>query len=294
MAYNMKERLSSKQNYTPSNRTKADVKYIVIHYTGNDGDTDENNGNYFANNYVGASAHYFVDDDSVTISVLEKDIAWHCGANIYYHKHCRNSNSIGIEICDDQRNGTVYPSAKTIENAVALTKSLMQKYAIPLENVIRHYDVSHKICPAYWCGSSAKDKKWQSEFLSKLGDSSVAKSESKSTDKITVDGVWGKDTTTKAQQVFKTTVDGIVSNQDKRYKAKNKGLLSSTFEWKTNPLGGSLLIKAIQKKVGTTADGIIGDKTIKAMQKWLGTIQDGVVSKKSAMVKAFQVWLNEQ
>ena len=36
-------------------------KYIVIHYTANDGDTAVNNGNYFKNNAVKASAHYFVD-----------------------------------------------------------------------------------------------------------------------------------------------------------------------------------------------------------------------------------------
>lgn len=170
MAYTLKTRLCNKRNYTAANRNIDDIDYIVIHYTGNDGDTDENNGNYFANNSVGASAHYFVDDDSVTMSVEPKNIAWHCGDRVYYHSKCRNSNSIGIEICDDVRNGSVYPSAKTIENVVAFTKSLMKKYNIPPENVIRHYDVTHKVCPGYWCGSASKDKKWKSEFWNKLSD----------------------------------------------------------------------------------------------------------------------------
>ena len=111
---------------------------------------------------------------------------------------------------------------------------------------------------------------------------------------IGVDGKWGKETTIKAQQIFKTVADGIVSNQYASYKADNPGLLSTTFEWKNNPSGGSDLIKAIQKKVGITADGHIGPKTIKAMQKWLGTVQDGCVSNPSNMVKAFQQWLNKQ
>lgn len=110
---------------------------------------------------------------------------------------------------------------------------------------------------------------------------------------LTIDGVWGKQTTMKAQEVFGTPVDGIVSNQYITFKTKNPGLLSTTFNWSTNPnKNGSDLIKAIQKKVGITQDGFIGPVTIKAMQKWLGTIQDGYVSNPSEMVKAFQKWLN--
>ena len=127
-------------------------------------------------------------------------------------------------------------------------------------------------------------------------DGTDSKPDSKpDSNKIEVDGVWGKGTTKKAQQVFGTMVDGVVSNQYAAYKSGNPGLLSSTFEWKTSPNSyGSDLIRAIQKKVGVTQDGYIGTKTIKAMQKWLGTIQDGCVSNPSDMVKAFQKWLNKQ
>ena len=109
-----------------------------------------------------------------------------------------------------------------------------------------------------------------------------------------MDGKWGKNTTRLAQTVFGTTVDGIVSHQYATYKSSNPGLLSETFQWETSPSGYSELIKAIQKKIGVTEDGHIGPKTIKGMQKWLGTTQDGVVSSPSAMVKAFQTWLNKQ
>lgn len=113
--------------------------------------------------------------------------------------------------------------------------------------------------------------------------------------RLTADGVWGVNTTKRAQQVFGTTVDGLVSNQKLKYKKSNPGLLDTTFEWESKPgSNGSSLIKAIQKKVGVTADGFIGPKTIKAMQKWLGTVQDGCVSNPSSMVKAFQKWLNKQ
>lgn len=111
--------------------------------------------------------------------------------------------------------------------------------------------------------------------------------------KIDVDGKWGEDTTRKAQEVFKTTVDGIVSDQRIEYKSKNPGLVES-FEWRSNPSGYSDLIKAIQKKVGANVDGWIGTETIKKMQAWLGTVQDGCISNPSDVVRAFQKWLNKQ
>ncbi len=159
--YTFKTKLINKNNYG-SKRNK--IEYIVIHYTANDGDSDESNANYFTNNVVESSAHYFVDNDSVTQTVPDDYIAWHCGAKIYIHKHCRNTNSIGIELCDNLKNGSIYPTAKTIENAIDLTKKLMQKYNIPMQNVIRHYDVTAKLCPRYW----VDDVKWKDEFWNKL------------------------------------------------------------------------------------------------------------------------------
>ena len=166
MSVPIKTKIANKANYGGK---MASVKYIVIHYTANDGDTDENNGNYFANNIVKASAHYFVDDDSVTQAVPDDYIAYHCGTTgKYKHPTCRNANSIGIEICDDVKDGKIYPSAKTIENALWLTKTLMKKYNIPQANVIRHYDVTGKLCPAYWSGTTEKDALWKTAFWNKL------------------------------------------------------------------------------------------------------------------------------
>lgn len=111
---------------------------------------------------------------------------------------------------------------------------------------------------------------------------------------IAVDGSWGEITTRKAQQVFGTTVDGVVSEQNIAYKSSNRGL-SSGWEWKNKPKkGGSELIRAIQKWLGVEQDGIFGPKTIRALQKKMGTVQDGYLSTVSDCVKAFQRWLNKQ
>ena len=175
---NIKTHLANSKNYGGS-RSLESIKYIVMHYTANDGDTDENNGKYFANNYVGASAHYFVDGDSVTQSVPDDRIAWHCGANYYRHPDCRNGNSIGIEICDERRNGVIYPTPETIENALELARYLMKKYNVPKENVIRHYDVTGKLCPAYWSGNAEKDALWKTEFWNKIDGKTVVEPEKK-------------------------------------------------------------------------------------------------------------------
>lgn len=127
-------------------RSSRDIEYIVIHYTGNKGDTAKNNADYFARQNVGASAHYFVDSKEIWQSVHDADIAWHCGAKNYKHKYCRNANSLGIEICMlDSKGGIIQAS---INKAAELTKYLMQKYGISKDNVIRHFDVTGKDCPA--------------------------------------------------------------------------------------------------------------------------------------------------
>lgn len=130
----MKKNLANKRNYGAKRSTSA-IKYIFIHYTGNDGDSDESNARYFSNNYVEASAHYFVDDDSVTQSVPDNYVAWSVGGTRYSNCNitgeeniilCTNSNSISIELCDTKRDGTIYPSKATIKNAIELTKKLMK------------------------------------------------------------------------------------------------------------------------------------------------------------------------
>lgn len=119
-----------------------------------------------------------------------------------------------------------------------------------------------------------------------------------SSDKISEDGYWGRNTTTKAQKVFKTTVDGVVSNQWAMYKSKNPGL-DSGWDWHTRPNGtGSQLIRAIQRWCGmpeSKIDGEAGPETFTAMQRKLGcAIVDGYVSGPSNMVKAFQRYLNSK
>lgn len=122
--------------------------------------------------------------------------------------------------------------------------------------------------------------------------SSSSTSKPSKSNKIDVDGEWGKATTRAAQRVFCTTIDGIVSRQIAKYKKYMPNCLTSSWEFKTSGYhGGSELIKAIQKWCGTSADGLCGPGTIKALQKKLGVSADGYMGPKT--VKAFQTYLNK-
>lgn len=147
-------KLLTPYNFTDKN-SDARIKYIVIHYVGALGGAKAN-CQYYAGRYIGASAHFFVGfEGEIWQAVETEDIAWHCGASSYKHAECRNSNSIGIELCVRKRNTASmgatdkdwYFEDATVEAAVALTRYLMEKYKVPASHVIRHYDVTGKICP---------------------------------------------------------------------------------------------------------------------------------------------------
>lgn len=162
------ETIPCREDNHGSRRTEP-VSYLVVHYTAGNGDTARDNGRYFARCAVGASAHYFVDSKQVVASVAEENVAWHCGAASYRHPRCRNGNSIGVELCSVLRDGQYAFEAETVENALALLAELMRRYEIPVERVLRHYDVTGKVCPAPFVADTAA---WQ-QFLDRLEEKTM-------------------------------------------------------------------------------------------------------------------------
>ena len=177
MSYVLKEQIAAAGNYGGF-RPASQIQYLVIHYTGNDGDTAEGNGRYFANNTVKASAHYFVDDTTVLRSVPELRIAWAVGGSLWsdakktgggsMYGVITNANSISVEMCDTLKDGVYQASDATIRNTVSLCRVLMDRYSIPIERVVRHFDVTGKHCPAYLMDAD----KW-SAFKLKLEDKAM-------------------------------------------------------------------------------------------------------------------------
>jgi N-acetyl-anhydromuramyl-L-alanine amidase AmpD len=141
------------------------IQYLVIHFFGDLG-TALSVAQYFAGSYVGASAHYAIDELPIVYqSVDDADIAWHCGLGAangpYFHPYCRNTNSIGIEVRpskltpnrqDYAEDKDWYFNEQVWINLMTFVRGLITKYNIPIENVVRHYDVTHKYCPRPFMG----------------------------------------------------------------------------------------------------------------------------------------------
>jgi N-acetylmuramoyl-L-alanine amidase CwlA len=82
----------------------------------------------------------------------------------------RNKNTVSIEICNGSRSGKVvqannpdlYFTDAAVQNALELAAYLMERYNIPIENVVRHYDISGKYCPGVigWNTNSGSDAEW--------------------------------------------------------------------------------------------------------------------------------------
>lgn len=110
-------------------------------------------------------------------------------------------------------------------------------------------------------------------------------------DKIAEDGWWGPDTTRKAQKYFGTTLDGVISGQDRgdMRRINRGGLQYNT--WSIGS-GGSQLIRAIQRYIGADPDGYFGIDSCRKFQAKMGTTVDGYISGPSDAVREFQRRLN--
>ena len=165
-------------------RSLSTVKYIVIHYTGNNNDTAKANCNYFRyTNTRSAGAHYFVDrSGSVIQSIPLNRIAWSVGGFFTQkngagklYKVATNTNSVSIELCDI---ASKYPSDAQI-NAVRTLVKHIQGQCKNAKTIIRHWDVNGKSCPARMTGTSNSEwARFKSAITSGISTSSGSTSSS--------------------------------------------------------------------------------------------------------------------
>ena len=276
-------------NYS-TGRSGRKIEKVTIHHMAGVL-TAKQCGSIFQDGNRQASSNYGIGrDGEIALFVDEANTSY---ADANWDSNCK---SVTIECSNNKTGGDWTVSDKVLNSLIKLIADIFKrngiKKAIKGETITWHSMYSATACPGNYLRS--KIDYIVQEVNKKLGSTSNTenKNETEKEHKIDEDGLWGEDTTIKAQEVFKTTVDGMVTDQRVEYKSANPGLFS--FEWKSNPTGYSELIKAIQKKVGANVDGWIGTETIKKMQKYFGTIQDGCISNPSDVVRAFQKWLNKQ
>ena len=149
--------------YCITKKANRTIKYLAIHYTAGGSSSPgraismktswEKNRN--------ASADFGVDDrDMVQFNPdLRNYYCWAVGDKKAAKVNVpdgKNHNTISIEICSNLKSGTSaskpnhegwYFTEASLNNAVKLAKIIMQKYNIPVERVVRHFDISGKLCP---------------------------------------------------------------------------------------------------------------------------------------------------
>lgn len=161
---------------------KRKIDYLALHYTA--GVTSRkgsaiNTAHWFMNPQCQGSADYIVDDEEIVQynADVENYYTWHCGGVKYNNKGGKmmgkvlNSNSIGIELCSNNKlkkmmpgnHESYYFTPSTLDNAEKLIKHLMAKYNIPVSHIVRHYDCTGKLCPGVigWNADSGSEKEWE-------------------------------------------------------------------------------------------------------------------------------------
>jgi hypothetical protein len=111
-------------------------------------------------------------------------------------------------------------------------------------------------------------------------------------DGITIDGLWGRQTTTAAQLVVGTVADGEVWGQ---YKPNAQPAFVGGWVYNYPNPKGSPLIRAMQAIGGVPPaeqDGVVGEQFIRIFQQRMGTHVDGELWAPSPAVAEFQRRLN--
>ena len=131
--------------YSRPETSLKQIKGIVIHYTGNPGSSAKGNRDYFESlkdtKVTKASSHFIVGLDGEIIQCVPT-------AEIAYASNNRNKDTISIEVCHPDESGKF--TEQTYTSLVHLTAWLCNRAGLTSEDLIRHYDVTGKICPKYY------------------------------------------------------------------------------------------------------------------------------------------------
>ena len=139
------QELLTVNEYSRPGTSLKKIKGIVVHYTGNPGTTAMQNRNYFEglaeSKVTKASSHYIVGLSGEIIQCVPLD-------EIAYASNHRNADTISIECCINNDAGKF--TEKTYDALVHLTAWLVGEYDLKIDDIIRHYDVTGKVCPKYF------------------------------------------------------------------------------------------------------------------------------------------------
>ena len=129
-------------NFSLPKRSKIQIKFLIIHYTGMKKESDAINK--LCNPLSKVSAHYYIKRNGDLLNLVP-DLyeAWHAGKSHWKNFKSLNKNSIGIEITNPgHEHGYKKFSQKQISSLKKILRYLSKKYKIKKENILGHSDIS--------------------------------------------------------------------------------------------------------------------------------------------------------
>lgn len=259
------------------------IAFIVIHYLGvpNADNPDLYGGGYGGHFNIQRNGQIFKAADPKT------DVVWHCGGELQgpgghtFFRICTNFNSIGIEcgVCytenvkeGDGDSNKWYFTEETQKSLVYVVSKLMDEYGISIDHVIRHYDVTGKICPNPYVKNNGLRTSWTwSEFKNNLKQ-------------------YRKDGTI---TIPDRSSGGVIGEAAEKVKEAAKSYLQKGDKGDSVKTMQKMLIACGYSCGSAGADGIFGDgtdKAVRAFQKDYKLAVDGMygVKSKSALETAYK------
>lgn len=124
----------------------TDIKNIVIHYVGNPNTTAQNNRDYYDKPDTEVSSHFVIGLNGEVIQCVPLDEKSAASNN-------RNKDTISIEVCHPDKTGKF--NDQTYDSLIKLTSWLLEKTGLDENDVIRHYDITGKLCPLYYVNNES-------------------------------------------------------------------------------------------------------------------------------------------
>lgn len=139
------QKFLSVNEYSRPGTPLKEINGIVVHYVANPGSTGWNNWHYFEglaeSHERKAGAHFIIGLDGTIIQCVPLNELTYCS-------NSRNVDTVSIECCHKREDGKFEEA--TYDSLVKLCRWLMDRYGLETEDVIRHYDVTGKLCPLYF------------------------------------------------------------------------------------------------------------------------------------------------
>lgn len=135
------DKLLTVNRYTRPGTRRTRTTDVAVHYVANPGTSAIANRNYFENCRLAkksVSSHYIIGLNGEIVRCIPDDEISHC-------TNQANSYTISIECCHPDWTGKF--NAKTYKSLVELCAELIKKYNLKPDAVIRHFDVTGKVCP---------------------------------------------------------------------------------------------------------------------------------------------------